>query len=165
MTLTKMEKAQQHSRTLHKITLSVTLTLALGSLGMVAESAQALQSQSTKSSSLSNGTFLYGETPQPNQIRKGYVVFQHQNGKVVGATYTPRSEFDCFAGYLKNTALDVETIRSDGSRATGPDIELSALHSMQRPSSNDQRILETCKQETAQLARAGKLPQELAFLP
>ena len=47
-----------------------------------------------------DGIYLYGQSPQPNQLGQGYVLFQRQQGKVTGALYMPQSEFSCFEGTL-----------------------------------------------------------------
>ncbi len=72
--------------------LSLTATFVLVSLAFVAQDVPAVSlaqpSRSTPASEQINGTYLYGETPQSNQMNKAYVVFQRQNSKVVGAIYS-----------------------------------------------------------------------------
>ncbi|HEY9749052.1 MAG TPA: hypothetical protein V6C63_10255, partial [Allocoleopsis sp.] len=60
-------------------------------------------------STLADGTYLYGEAPEPEQIGSAYMVFQVTKGKVIGAFYMPRSSFDCFSGRFEpgKLALDV----------------------------------------------------------
>lgn len=100
------------------------------------------QAQSNRASDLTNGVYVYGQTHQPNQIDQGYVVFQHNNGKVVGAAYYPNSEFECFQGRLNNTKLEIQPISTEG-RTTA---NLNNFHQVPT-SQNDRRILSQCQQE------------------
>jgi hypothetical protein len=106
------------------------------------------QNQSTSIESKADGLYLYGETPQPKQLTKGYVVFQRQQGKVVGAMYSPNSEFECFTGSQKNSTLDVKSVGVDAQSVTAK-INLSNLHPIKTISADEQRLISTCKQETA----------------
>lgn len=47
-----------------------------------------------------DGIYLYGQAPAPAQIGQEYVVFEVEQGRVVGAFYLPHSEFSCFQGTL-----------------------------------------------------------------
>lgn len=130
---------------LQKITAFVLLTVAfVGWEVPVAGQAQA--SRSTSASEQASGTFLYGETPQPNQMSKAYVVFQRQKGKVVGAIYAPNSEFECFTGSQKNNTLDVKSVSAPEPQIEAAKISLSKLHKIKTVSANEQRILSVCKQ-------------------
>lgn len=129
--------------------VAATLTLAFGSFGASGDGTRAAPDNSAKSGSAPAS--VYGETPQPNQVRQNYLVFARQSGKVVGAFYTPRSEFTCFIGsQTTNQSLAVEPLASSGAKAGKVQVKLSNLHPIQ-PSSNDQRILSACKQ-TVELA-------------
>lgn len=64
--------------------------------------------QSPKSdTSLADGTYLYGQSSQPGQTGKEYLVFKAQQGKVVGAMYMPNSEFTCFYGSLNSKQMNL----------------------------------------------------------
>lgn len=52
------------------------------------------------SNSIPDGTYLYGQTAQAQEIGKEYIVFEARQGKVVGAMYLPNSEYSCFYGTL-----------------------------------------------------------------
>lgn len=125
--------------------LAATLTLAFGSFGASRDVARAAPESAQSGST---PVSVYGETPQPNQIRQNYLVFALHNGKVVGAFYTPRSEFTCFTSQATNQSLAVEPLASNGAKAGKVQVKLSNLHLIQ-PSSNDQRILSVCKQTVA----------------
>ena len=59
------------------------------------------------------GIYLYGQSPKPEQIGQEYIVFQVQQGQVVGAVYLPQSEFNCFQGKLDATQLSLTMIYPD----------------------------------------------------
>jgi hypothetical protein len=61
---------------------------------------------------LPDGVYLYGETPQAEQIGRSYVVFEVQRQSVVGAFYAPHSSFDCFSGNLKAGKLALTVVDS-----------------------------------------------------
>ncbi len=96
-----------------------------------------------------DGLYLYGEAPQPKQVSKGYVVFQRQQGKVVGATYFPNSEFECFTGSEKNNTLDVKSMGVGEPQIAATKINLSSLHQIKSISADEQRLISVCKQEAA----------------
>lgn len=144
-------EVQRLGQKLLAVAAGVGLTLTSGSLGTVAGAVQPQQSNSVKLDLLADGTYLYGEAPQPDQIGKGYVLFNHQQGKVIGALYYPQSEFDCFIGSLENNTLDVESIGAYDSEVVRQKMNLSDLHQIETISANDQRILSVCRQEPATL--------------
>lgn len=91
--------------------VSVAITLAIFSLGFsgTAVKAQTIRSRGTVPQT--DGTYLYGQTSQANQMSKGYVVFQRQKGKVVGAIYSPHSEFNCFTGSSTRDSFSTAVVR------------------------------------------------------
>jgi hypothetical protein len=120
--------------------------------------------QANRSQPLADGVYLYGQSPQPEQIGSAYMVFQVNQGKVVGAFYMPRSSFDCFHGTLQPDRVAL-TITSSEEQASYPysvalqpadsvamaggetmnPVTLEGFHRIQTLSSNDQRILTTCQ--------------------
>lgn len=113
---------------------------------------------------LANGIYLYGESPQPEQLGAAYMVFQVNQGKVVGAFYMPRSSFDCFHGTLQPDRVALTVTSSEGQTSypysvalqpadsvamangeTMNPVTLEGFHRIQGLSSNDQRILSTCR--------------------
>jgi hypothetical protein len=115
-------------------------------------------------SNLPDGVYLYGQSPQPEQIGQGYFVFEVNHGKVVGALYMPRSSFDCASGSFKDNQLALKVVNSY-DRSTNPyeiaversstvastgnptpqEIGLEGFHRLPTVSENDQRILNVCK--------------------
>jgi hypothetical protein len=61
-------------------------------------------------SPFADGTYLYGQSDKPEQIGKEYLVFQVQDGKVIGAIYLPQSEFSCFFGMVGPRAMKLSII-------------------------------------------------------
>lgn len=114
---------------------------------------------------LADGTYLYGQSQTAEQLGSAYMVFEVNQGKLLGAFYMPRSSFDCFYGNLEadRMALTVvdsyaqsphpyavalestESIAMTGSETIVPAVTLEGFHRLENLSSNDQRILSTCK--------------------
>lgn len=112
---------------------------------------------------LPNGVYLYGQSPQPEQIGQGYFVFEVNQGKVVGALYMPRSSFDCASGSFKQNQLALTVVNSY-DRSTNPfdialetgstvastggsaeKVSLQGFHRISEISENDYRMLNVCK--------------------
>src|SRR4028119_2295844 len=111
-----------------KIASLVVGTSAFLSLEIPQTRLQAQPNQSISAVPKADGLYLYGETPQPNQLTKAYVVFQRQKGKVVGAIYSPNSEFSCFTGSQTNNTLDVKSVETGELHKRAAKINLSSLH-------------------------------------
>jgi len=122
------------------------------------------QASSSLSSSLPDGTYLYGQSAQAEQIGQGYFVFEVNRGKVMGALYMPRSSFDCAAGSFKDDQLALTVVNSydhttnpfeialerSGTVATTgnpaqQEVDLQGFHQISTLSQNDQRMLSVCK--------------------
>ncbi|GAB4367103.1 MAG: hypothetical protein Kow00121_05140 [Elainellaceae cyanobacterium] len=121
-----------------------------------------LASEST-SSSLADGVYLYGQSPEPDQIGSAYMVFEVDQGRVIGAFYMPRSSFDCFYGDVEADQLALTIVNSyeqtqypyaialepNDSLATNSEsaapMGLEGFHSIDMLTENDQRILSTCQ--------------------
>jgi hypothetical protein len=106
--------------------------------------ARSLPASST-SRSLADGSYLYGEVPEPDQIGKGYVVFTHQDTRVSGALYHPHSEFDCFSGSLINLLLDVQATALGTPETVPLQVDLSQLYPIQPLQSQDHQLLAACQ--------------------
>jgi len=115
---------------------------------------------------LPDGTYLYGQSQQPDQIGQEYIVFELQDGKLIGALYMPRSEFSCFQGtmtasnlemvvdhpyedtqYPYAIALDTTAPIASRNEQTSAAVTLKGYHPLEEISKNDQRMLATCQQE------------------
>lgn len=114
-----------------------------------------------------DGIYLYGQSPQANQLGNGYIVFQKQQGRVMGALYTPNSEFSCFQGTIGNsgglamtvtslpgeggptqvsTNSKIPQVSNDESFIYDYSVELENYHRLNSVSANDRRILRVCNQ-------------------
>lgn len=65
---------------------------------------------SASATSIPDGIYLYGQTPEPEQIGTEYVVFEARQGKVIGAVYLPSSEFSCFYGTVDSQQMNLTVV-------------------------------------------------------
>lgn len=120
--------------------------------------------QSAAQTPLQDGVYLYGQSPERDQLGAAYAVFEVNDGKVVGAFYMPRSSFDCFYGNVQSNQLAltiVETysqtaypysvalestgsVAAIGDQAVAP-VGLEGYHQIENVNENDQRILSVCQ--------------------
>jgi hypothetical protein len=119
--------------------------------------------QATHSQPIEDGIYLYGQSPERDQIGSAYMVFEVTQGEVIGAFYMPRSSFDCFYGNLQAdrialTVIDsyertphpyavalepADTLATTESGVTP--VGLEGFHAIDSPSENDLQILSTCR--------------------
>ena len=119
-----------------------------------------------------DGIYLYGQSPQVDQIGQEYMVFEVRQGKVIGAFFLPQSEFSCFQGSLVDGKLDViiandsnsepysdpiadtqssqvaaagNTQIRDQQMSSSYSVALQNYHKISSLSNNDKRILTSCK--------------------
>lgn len=115
------------------------------------------------SQNLPNGTYLYGQSAEAEQLGAAYMVFEVNQNQVVGAFYMPQSSFDCFYGSLEPQRMALNVIdsyertvhpyaiamESEASVASttgeAAPVTLEGFHHIPSISANDQRILNTCK--------------------
>lgn len=111
---------------------------------------------------LSDGIYLYGQSASPEQIGQEYLVFKVTQGKVIGAFYMPRSEFNCFSGTITLASMNLSitdpydnTVSSysialqelspiAGNSQIHREIGLEGYQQIKKISENDQRILNVC---------------------
>ncbi|MBD3882592.1 hypothetical protein IFO70_12545 [Phormidium tenue FACHB-886] len=152
--------AQQWS----KSTTSLGLALGLAAMGAAPALAGEAPRSASPSQPLADGVYLYGQSPDPEQIGAAYMVFEVTQGDVVGAFYMPRSSFDCFHGNLEadRVALTVidsyeqtpheyavayetsDSVAMAGGETIAP-VSLEGFHRIETVSENDQRLLSSCK--------------------
>ena len=109
-----------------------------------------------------NGTYVYGQSPERDQIGQAYLVFEANADTVVGGFYMPSSSFDCFQGEVKadRLALTITDSYTAETYAYGLPVDTTAPIAAQDPqvplglegfqalagmSDLDQQILATCK--------------------
>lgn len=132
-----------------------TLAIGLATMNLLPVAAQA-------TTSLPDGVYLYGQSSQPNQIGKGYFVFEVRQGQALGALYAPHSSFDCAKGKFQANQLAL-TVVDSYDRTTNPfaialnktstvaangtptlQIGLQGFHRL-TVTENDRRMLNICK--------------------
>jgi hypothetical protein len=113
---------------------------------------------------LADGTYLYGESDQPNKAEVTYFVFEVKKGEVQGALYSPNSSFDCAYGEFANeqlslkvvntyektemplqVALDRTSLVASANNTPMLQVGLQGLKSVGSLSDLDRSILATCK--------------------
>ncbi|MBD2528576.1 hypothetical protein H6G97_02980 [Nostoc flagelliforme FACHB-838] len=65
-----------------------------------------------------DGIYLYGQSPKPNELGQGYIIFQKQQAKITGALYMPQSEFNCFQGSINPSGELVMTVNGSSTQAS-----------------------------------------------
>lgn len=180
--LFRPRRAQPHQRLLARLGwLMAGLTIGLGGSSLVAIAASpqaeevtdrpnaevavvAAAEASVAAPKLADGVYLYGESPEPEQLGRSYLVFEVTQGAVIGAFYMPASEFDCTYGRLQADQLALTVIDSYGQGrhpyaiALAPPSPIAAqtptaargfnlegYYPLATVSENDQRMLEACK--------------------
>lgn len=112
-----------------------------------------------------DGIYLYGQSPNAEQVGSTYMVFEVNRDRVVGAFYMPQSSFDCFQGEVQPNQMQLTVLDSyeqmsysyalamqpdaplaDASRTTLTPTTLPGYHSLNRLGDRDHQILATCKQ-------------------
>ncbi len=164
--------------------LKMSLAVSLGAIALLASSSVAAQSRLNPNTSsnldqssqislaqaanspLSDGIYLYGESSQPEQMGREYLVFQVQQGRMVGAFYLPQSEFSCFSGTIDSRKLNLSIVdpydqttyayaiplQTSSSVAasvpSGSEVGLEGYHRLAQLSTNDRRILNICLEQS-----------------
>lgn len=159
--------SQSWSSLLHQ-SYQVAVSALVASVATIAASTFATSAAPQPSASvpatLPNGVYLYGQSPEPEQVGQGYFVFEVNQGSVVGALYMPRSSFDCASGSFQADQLALNVVNSyDRSKnpfeiaverttnvaSTGNPaqqaVNLQGFHRLASLSDNDQRMLDVCK--------------------
>lgn len=135
----------------------------------VPPASDALATNSDQAQPLADGIYLYGQTPERDQLGSAYMVFESNQGQVVGAFYMPHSSFDCFYGNFEADRLALTVIDSyeqtphpyaialqpTDSLATtetgfAAPISLEGFHAIDTVTENDLRILSTCQADQSQ---------------
>jgi hypothetical protein len=113
-------------------------------------------SVATSTSFLANGTYLYGESNQPGETGREYVVFESHGGVAVGAVFLANSEYSCFSGQVKPHQLDmmVEDAYENVSRSYAVTLESmpgetttgAEYRSVPQIGLKEVNLLQTCRQ-------------------
>lgn len=123
------------------------------------------QTTRTAATRVTDGIYLFGEKPLPDQLQTAYMIFEAQAGQVIGAFYSPHSSFDCFRGNVQNTQLSLAITESysqeeyvyalnlEDTAIAGPggsQFAIEGFHQMDMVSDNDLRMLGTCQNHYSQ---------------
>ena len=113
-----------------------------------------------------DGVYLYGQSSQPGQLGKGYIIFERKRGKVTGALYMPSSEFSCFRGTLRQNGKLAMTVNGYPGESSTPQVasvrtlpnpqetgainydysvRLQNYHRLNSIGASDRRVLQMCK--------------------
>jgi hypothetical protein len=155
-----------------KISLLVMATASVAIPGLGAAQASSLQSAAQPVAEnlrkgLTDGDYVFGQSPLPQQPGAAYAVLSVKEGQVVGAFYAPNSSFDCFSGevqanhlalnvvesytqtaYPYNVALTASEALTAGEAAGSPTLE--GFQPLPALSEIDQQILGICQADFAQ---------------
>lgn len=165
---TSSKRASLPWRTLSKRieTLATSLLMATSLAAISLPSSAVGQVEGTDSErtqALADGVYLYGQSPEPETMGSEYLVFEVNQGEVVGGFYMPRSSFDCFYGDVESEQLALTVINSyeqtqhpysvalqpDGAVASADSgstpVGLEGYHRLGNLSDTDRQILATCK--------------------
>lgn len=119
-------------------TLGIAALVSLLWLGLMAQAAAARTFSSTgvrpgmplsaailesEGPTVASGAYLFGESEQPGQVGREYMVFEVNNGKMVGGFYSPDSDFSCFTGKIENDVMSLSV--------EDPDLQSSSMISVQ----------------------------------
>lgn len=119
----------------------------------------------TRTHNLPDGVYLYGESSEPNELGRAYLIFEVRSAQLIGAFYMPSSSFDCLYGtvepqqlaltivdsyenteYSYAVGIEHSPIASSQNPARDNIVRLEGLQSISTVSENDQRILNVCKE-------------------
>ncbi|MBE9064087.1 hypothetical protein [cf. Phormidesmis sp. LEGE 11477] len=130
-------------------------------------SARQLGSQVKDLAVLEDGVYLFGQSPQRDQIGSAYAIFSVANNQTIGAFYQPSSSFDCFYGQVHPDRMALNVVDSyeqsvhpyaialttDSSLTAGsgaPAYTLKDFHRIENVSTQDLDILAICEADFAQ---------------
>lgn len=157
-----------------KTLLSLTVSAAvLGSFATIGVAQTSSNSMGTQVSSqvgphvkdlavLEDGIYLFGQSPQRDQIGSSYAIFTIISNQTIGAFYQPSSSFDCFYGqvhpdrmalnvvdsYQQSVHPYVIALATDGSLTAGsaaPTYTLQGFHRIEAVTEQDLNILAVCE--------------------
>ncbi|NJN21048.1 MAG: hypothetical protein HC812_07505 [Leptolyngbya sp. RL_3_1] len=145
------------------VLLALSLGLLANALPMGTEIATASTPPTAEAAPLADGVYLYGESPQPDERGKTYLVMAVQAGQAVGAFYQLDSSFDCFHGQVTANRIDMTIVNSYDQAAYPYEVALATsgaiasasgavsamvpagFYAIDTLSPTDQQILATCQ--------------------
>lgn len=146
------------------------LTLGLATVGSMTLPAYSFEAANeAERTQMADGTYLYGQSVEPGKLGSEYLVFEVNQGQVIGGFYMPSSSFDCFYGSVEADKLALTVIDSyeqtahpyavaleaEGDVALAGDetiapVSLAGYHRIENLSDVDQQVLDTCRADRNQ---------------
>ncbi|MBD2060444.1 hypothetical protein H6F88_31365 [Oculatella sp. FACHB-28] len=139
---------------------------------ILSRSTDLAQFEATNQQTLPDGTYVFGQSPEADQVGSTYLVFEANDEQIVGAFYMPTSSFDCFYGEPEVEHLELTVVNSEDQSEYAHTVELqrdtsvatvgnsaiaslhlTGYHQIDTVSPNDHRILAACKVAQQQLGR------------
>jgi hypothetical protein len=136
------------------------LTLGLGVVVSGLVLAPATPAQVTP---MVDGIYLFGETPERDQLNAAYMIVKVTGEQTIGAFYMPSSAFDCFYGQLEDSRMAMNIVSSydavtypysqplgpsptlvAGSHSAGPAVP-TGFYPIPEITSADREILHLCQ--------------------
>lgn len=153
-----------------KTQLAKASLLAFAALGIALpgmSSAQVSTAAAPDRTVMTDGVYLFGQSPNPDEMGATYAVLSVKDNQTTGAFYQPHSSFDCFSGEIAPDRLDVNVVDSYtqtthpyavaialedalvAGEAAGA-YTLEGFHRIENLSHQDHEILSTCQTGVAQ---------------
>lgn len=140
--------------------------LAFAACGLMFPGASVAQSSLDSEAVLEDGTYLFGQSQDRDQLGMTYAILSVQDNQTVGAFYQPRSSFDCFSGQISPTELAVNIVDSyeqtvypyevavtlDNTLVAGNGAGtyvLDGFHRIDEISAKDREMLSVCQSDLA----------------
>ncbi len=157
-----------------RVQLTTASFIALAAIGIAFPGISSAQesfneglSKSEARTVLEDGTYLFGQSPNPNEVGSAYAVLSVEGDQAIGAFYQPHSSFDCFTAEVFPDRLAANVIDSyeqtaypyavamtisDSLVAGGGAgaYTLEGFHRISDLSAQDHEILATCQADLAQ---------------
>ncbi len=146
-------------------TIGVAQTSANPTVSQTSDQVVSQKSSYTKDLAvLEDGIYLFGQSPQRDQVGSSYAIFSISDNQTVGAFYQPNSSFDCFSGQVHPDRMALNIVDSyeqtvhpyaialttDSSLAAGnaaPVYTLTGFHRIESVSNQDFEILSICESD------------------
>ncbi len=99
------------------------------------------------------GIYLYGESDIINQLGQQYVIFAQSGQQIVGAVYSPQSEYSCFIGQRTQSELTVNVFESatQVQPQSSFQVRLPTLKAIAKIGPSERQLLATCQREALML--------------
>lgn len=122
--------------------------LAIACCGAISISAAGVSpANAERHNETETGISLYGETPQANQPGQGYIIFEQQGDRLVGAFYYPQSEYSCFTGTKNGSNLEILALPNHQDPMANLSLSLNQMQQVQNIGVSEKQTLAACRQD------------------